>query len=65
MVETNILLIVARVGVIGEPEDLEMLKAGLVELMDIPLQPHTRVAHTFNKIDNSDHKFTIDRPVMD
>ena len=56
MVQTNILLIVARVGVIGEPEDLEMLKACFVELMDIPLQPHTRVAHTFNKIDISDHK---------
>ena len=41
---------------IGEPEDLEVLEAGLVELMDIPLQPHTRVAHTLNKIDHSDRE---------
>ena len=54
MVQAHVLLVVARVGVVGEPEDLEVLEAGLVKLLDIPLQPHTRVTHTCNTIDQSD-----------
>ena len=46
VVEADALLVVAGVGLVREPEDLEALEAGSVELLHRPVQPHARVTHT-------------------
>ena len=46
VVEADALLVVAGVGLVREPEDLEALEAGSVELLHRPVQPHARVTHS-------------------
>ena len=46
VVEADALLVVAGVGLVREPEDLEAFEAGSVELLHRPVQPHARVTHS-------------------